>query len=57
MNGYFIQLTQQGYIPILLHCDFCIKYEEEIKHSGFINQFIVGSTNFHKLSIECDGKR
>ena len=44
-------------VPTALFCKFCMDHEEEIKSiDGFTNQYIKGSTNFRKSSVECHAK-
>ena len=40
-------------VPIALFCKFCTDHEEEIKSiDGYTDQYIKGSTNFQKPSVE-----
>ena len=39
-------------VPTALFCKFCTDHEAEIKSDGFTNQYIKGSTNFRKSSVE-----
>ena len=44
-------------VPTALFCKFCTDHEEEIKSiDGFTNQYIKGSTNFRKSSVEYHAK-
>ena len=44
-------------VPIALFCKFCTDHEEEIKSiDGYTDQYIKGSTNFQKPSVEYHAK-
>ena len=44
-------------VPTALFCKFCMDHEEEIKSiDGCMNQYIKGSTNFRKSSVEYHAK-
>ena len=57
VNDWLYYEKDDSGVPTALFCKFCMDHAEEIKSiDGFMDQYIKGSTNFRKSSVEFHAK-